>query len=112
MKVVKESKMLNGIEIQIEDWKSDYSCVDTLSIAAYPPARNTGKWGWVQGGKKFRLGLSRCFDNDEQVYSIFEQLENGKVKLEELHRHYGNCGKDKYYMGLIDCFSPEYNPEW
>lgn len=112
MKVIKESKMPNGIEIKIEDWTKDYSCYDTLSIAAYPIAKNTGKWGWVRGGEKFRLGLSRNFESNDQVYTVFKQLENGEVKLEELHNHYGNCGKDKYYMGLINCFSPEYNPEW
>lgn len=112
MKVIKESRMQNGIEIYIEDWRENYPFYKTLSIAAYPVSKNTGKWGWIRGGEKFRLGLSSNFESDDQVYAIFEQLEKGEVKLEELYSHYYNGNKDKYYMGLIDCFSPEYNPEW
>lgn len=112
MKVIKESRMQNGIEIYIEDWRENYPFYKTLSITAYPVAKNTGKWGWIRGGEKFRLGLSRNFESDDQVYAIFEQLEKGEVKLEELYSHYCNGNKDKYYMGLIDCYSPEYNPEW
>ena len=111
MKVIKESKMPNGIKIYIEDWRENYPFYKTQSITAYPVARNTGKWRWVRSGKKFRLGLEN-FESDEQVYAIFERLEKGEIKLEELHKHYYWGNRDKYFMGLIDCFSPDYNPEW
>ena len=46
MKVLKTGEMPNGTAIQLEDWREDYPTVwDTVSIGAYPIAKNTGKWG-------------------------------------------------------------------
>ena len=101
MKVIKRSKMPDGTKIQIEDWKEDYPGIfDVLTLAAYPKAKNTGKCQWTKKGEEFRLELSRELKTDEFVEELFEKLEKGEVKLEELDKHYWNGDKDRYYMGL------------
>lgn len=99
MKVIKRSKMPNGIGIQIEDWRENYSFIKTLEIACYPKAKNTSKSGWIQANKKFRLKLEN-FDDDKQVEKIFSQLETGEIKLESLSKHFSDGKKDEYYLGL------------
>lgn len=101
MKVIKKSKMPNGIDIQIEDWKEDYSCFNTLIIGTYPIAKKTNNV-WVKVGETFRLELSRFFTSDYEVNETFKNLEEGKLTLEELSKHFWNCEKDMYYLGMID----------
>ena len=36
MKILKKSQMPDGTNIQIEDWKNDYSYIKTLPIGTYP----------------------------------------------------------------------------
>ena len=55
MKIVKKSKMPDGTDIQIEDWKNVYSHIKTLSIATYPKAKNTSMSGFIERNKTFRL---------------------------------------------------------
>ena len=101
MVVIERSFMPDGTKIQIEDWREDYpDIVNTISIAAYPKAKNTGKYQWTRKGEPFRLELSREFKTDEFVEELFDQLKNGKVQLETLDKHYYNGNKDRYYMGL------------
>ena len=103
MIVRQRSKMPDGTQIQIEDWKADYPGVhNTCIIAAYPKAKNTGKYQWVRKGEPFRLELSREFKTEEFVEELFQMLELGTVKLEELDKHYWNGDKDRYYMGLAE----------
>ena len=101
MVVTKRGQMPDGTKIQIEDWKAEYPGIhDTFIIAAYPKAKNTGKYSWVRKGETFRLELSRGFKTDEYVIQLFEKLFNGAITLEELDDHYWNGDKDRYYMGL------------
>jgi len=46
------------------------------------------------------LDLSRGFSSDREVMLIYKALQNGEITLEELHEHYWNGDKDRYYMGL------------
>ena len=75
--------MTDGTQIQIEDWKEDYSYIKTLEIGAYPKAKNTSNNNLIENNKIFRLSLTK-FKSDEQVQDIFNKLENGKITLEEL----------------------------
>lgn len=91
--------MTDGTQIQIEDWKEDYSYIKTLEIGAYPKAKNTSNNNLIENNKIFRLSLTK-FKSDEQVQDIFNKLENGKITLEELKEHFYNGKKDEYYLGL------------
>lgn len=51
MKVLKCDKMSNGTAIQIEDWSDVYPTIyNTITIAAYPMAKNSSKYRWVEAG--------------------------------------------------------------
>ena len=101
MRVVDKNKLPDGTVIQIEDWKSDYpGTFNTLTIAAYPIAKNTSKYMWVRKGEIFRLELLRGFKTDEYVKDLFEKLVNGTVKLEDLSDHFWDRDKSLFYMGL------------
>lgn len=100
MKVLQEARTPQGIEIQIEDWTQDYSCFNTFYIAAYPIAKNTSKYGWIRGGKNFRLGISREWKSNEEVYTAFNELVNGTKKLEDFADRFWNGEKDQWYLGM------------
>ncbi len=103
MKIKERNIMPDGTHIQIEDWKADYpGIINTLSIATYPKAKNTGKYSWAKRGETFRLELLREFATDEQVEELYQQLIHDEVKLEDLSKHYWNGKKDMYYMGLVE----------
>jgi hypothetical protein len=104
MKVLERAKTPEGIDIQIEDWKEDYSCFNVLSIAAYPIAKNTSKYRWIEGGKRFRLDINK-FNNDEEVKQAFNDLANGVKQITDFAEQFYNGDKDKYYMGLIPTFN-------
>ncbi len=101
MKIIKKSKMPNGTDIQMEDWKNDYAHIKTLIIGTYPKAKNTSVSGLIERNKTFRLELSN-FENDKQVENIFDQLEKGTISLEELSDYFYNGHKDMYYLGIVD----------
>lgn len=101
MKILQKGITPDGINIQIEDWKENYSCFNTLTIGTYPIAKNSNSI-WIKVGKTFRLDLNRLFNSDDEVYETFKNLEEGKVTLEELSKHFWNCEKDMYYLGMID----------
>ena len=51
MKVVKKSKMPDGTHIQIEDWKDVYDFMNIYSIATYPKAKNSSKYGFIENNQ-------------------------------------------------------------
>lgn len=79
MKVLERAKTPQGIDIQIEDWTEDYSCFDTLSIAAYPKSERMPKSrkSYVTPGETFRVSINRGFTNNEDVRKAFEELKQG-----------------------------------
>lgn len=101
MKVIKKSQMPDGTKIQIEEWKDNYTHNNTLTIGTYPIAKNTSTSGYIEKNKTFRLELSNLKD-DEQVESVFNQLEKGSISLEELCDYFYNGHKDKYYLGIVE----------
>ena len=101
MRVLERTIMPDGTSIQIENWMEDYpQAFNTLTIAAYPLAKRQGRYGWVRVNEKFRLNLSLGFSSNREVMVIYKALQNGDITLEELHEHYWNGDKDRYYMGL------------
>lgn len=101
MKIVKKSKMLDGTNIQIEDWKDVYEFMSIYSIATYPKAKNSSKYGFIENNKNFRLELTR-FESNEQAEQIFKQLEKGTITLNELSNHFLDIHRDMYYLGMIE----------
>ena len=100
MKVIKQSKMSNGTVIQLEDWQEDYLLKKTLEIGAYPKAKNSSNNKMIETNKTFRLDLTN-FKSNKEVKDIFEKLEKGITKLEDLQEHFYSS-KDKFYLGLSD----------
>lgn len=101
MKIIKKSKMPDGTNIQIEDWKDVYEFMDIYCIATYPKAKNSSKYGFIENNKNFRLELTR-FENNEQAEKIFNQLEDGSISLNELSNHFLDIQKYMYYLGMTD----------
>jgi hypothetical protein len=102
MKVIQRGIMPDGIDIQLEDWNEN-GTEQHLTIGAYPIAKNTGKYRWIEGGKKFRLSISQNehtgYTNDN-VKEDFEALQSGEKKLEDLSKHFWNLEKDMWYLGM------------
>lgn len=102
MKVLERASMPDGTDIQLEDWTKNNSHFKTLSVGAYPIAKNTSKFKWVEAGITFRLDLSRNFSNDNQVLETFNSLQNGEITLRDLTAHFYNGLKDQFYLGMIE----------
>lgn len=107
MKVIKKAAMKNGTEIQLEDWREHntekHPNLYGFTIGAYPIAKRTGKWRWVEGGKRFRLDIphsSYMGYTNEQVESDYNALINGTKTLEDLSDHFWNGKKDMFYLGM------------
>lgn len=83
MKVLKKSKTLNGIDIQIEDWSENYPelCSYADTIAAYPPKIENPKDG-------FRLELR--FNREDEALEAFKSLESGEKKLRDYQEEFLN----------------------
>ncbi len=107
MKIIERAIMPNGTEILLEDWsdKNTSECPDLygLQIGAYPTAKNTGKFRWIEGGQTFRLSISMNlytgYSNDD-VKADYEALKSGKKSLEDLAAHFWNGEKDMWYLGM------------
>lgn len=107
MKVIERSITPAGVEIQLEDWAEhntdDYPALYGLTIAAYPIAKHTSKYGWVKFGERFRLAISGNFyvnySNDD-VRADFEALKNGEKSLEDLASHFWYGEKDMWLLGM------------
>lgn len=107
MEIVERTKTPDGIEILLEDWTdnntSEYPNLYGLVIAAYPVAKRSGKYKWVESGQKFRLHISMngySGYTNEDVKVDFESLKSGKKKLEDLASHFWNGKKDMWYLGM------------
>lgn len=101
MKIIKKSTMADGTTIQIEDWKDTYELMNIYSIATYPKAKNSSKYGFIENNKNFRLELTR-FESNEQVEKVFKQLEDGSISLNDLSEHFLDVHRDMYYLGMTD----------
>ena len=75
MKIVQKTTMLNGTEIQLEDWSDKntekYPNLYGFTIGSYPTAKNTGKYRWIEGGKKFGLQWG-----DKEFVMVFPPSED------------------------------------
>lgn len=102
MKILNKSQMPDGTKIQIEDWKDTYSFMDTYIIGTYPKAKvESDKYFGIHRGESFRLELDD-FSNNDEVISIFNKLEKGEIKLEQLQEHFREGYKDSYCLGLAE----------
>ena len=107
MKVIERAVMPNGTEILLEDWSDKntpvFPVLYGLQIGAYPIARNTGKYKWIEGGQMFRISISMNqytgYTNDD-VKADFEALKSGEKNLEDLATHFWNGEKDMGYLGM------------
>lgn len=95
MTVIQRSKMPDGTDIQIEDWKKDYDFIKTLFISAYPIARESNDF-MIKRNNKFRLELS-SFKSDNEVLELFNKLENGIISLKACIKHFDNK-EDAIYL--------------
>ena len=91
MKVLEKAITPDGVKIQIEDWRVDYSCFNTISIAAYPTMRSlpkSKKLHFNEPGNKFRVSIDRGFNNDQEVLNAFEELKTGKQSIMDFSKHF------------------------
>lgn len=95
MKVIKRSKMPDGTDIQIENWKENYNFIKTLSIAAYPLAKESDDF-MIRRNEKFRLELSK-FNSDNEVLELFQKLENGEITLKKCTSYF----RDKKFIQYL-----------
>lgn len=83
MEVLHRAETPDGVKIQVEDWRKDFYCIETLTIAAYPTARNRSASGWISAGERFRVEITRDWKDNEDVLEAFRQLATGETKLED-----------------------------
>ena len=101
MKVLERAKTPDGVDIKLEDWSDSH--VGEYCIGAYPIAQRTGKYGWVEGGRKFRHSI---YTNEYKEYfhddlvRDFEALKSGEKRLEDLAEYFWNGQKDMWYLGM------------
>lgn len=83
MKIIATGKTLEGIDIQVEDWREDCNSGKTLtlSLVAYPVAQKTE--GHMLAGHKYRRELVHSFIKDEDVLNVFEELKTGTKTISE-----------------------------
>jgi len=84
MKVLERATMPDGTKIQIEDWTEDYTCFDTLSIAAYPRSERLprSRKSWVVPGEEFRVSIDK-FKRNKDTEQAFEALRNGTKAVKD-----------------------------
>ena len=107
MKIIERAIMPDGTNILLEDWSDknteQFPDLYGLTIAAYPIAKNTGKYGWIRSGEEFRLSISQNkytgYSNDD-ARTDFEALKNGTKSLKDLTVHFNNREKDMWYLGM------------
>ncbi len=99
MKLVEFSKMPDGTEIQLEDWSDSYPGLFSLRIVVYPIAERTVRYRWIEGGRKFRLDLSR-YENDDEVRADYDALKSGAKKLQECANRFCNGKRDMWILGM------------
>lgn len=115
MKIIRKDIMPNGTKIQLEDWSEHntpgHPDLYGLSIAAYPTAVQSGKYGFTLSGSKFRLEMPmnryRGYLN-ENVIADYDALIKGKKTLKDLSNYFWNGDKDRWFLGM---FQPE-SDEW
>lgn len=107
MKVIERATIPDGTEIYLEDWidknTEQFPDLYGMQIGAYPIAKNTGKYGWVRSGEKFRISISQnkyTGYSNEDVQADFEALKSGEKTLEDLAAHFWNGEKDMWYLGM------------
>lgn len=111
MTVLDRATMKDGTEIQLEDWRDhntkEYPDLFGLEIAAFPIAQRTGKYRFVEGGRKFRLSIATnnyAGYTTDDVRADYEALKSGKKKLEDLSEHFWYGKKDMWYLGMdVEC---------
>jgi len=107
MTILEKAVMLDGTEIQLEDWSEQntekFPNLYGLEIGTYPIAKKTNKYKLVKDGQKFRLSISvnnySGYTNDN-VKADFEALKSGEKKIEDLSKHFWNSEKDMWYLGM------------
>lgn len=107
MKVIDNVVMPDGTKIVLQDWTEnntkDFPDLYGMCIAAYPIAKNTGKYKFIHSGETFALmiGYNKYAGyTNENVLSDFEALKNGTKTLFDLADHFNNGNKDKWYLGM------------
>ena len=106
-KIIDRAVLPDGTEIQLEDWHSknskEYPDLHGYTIGAYPIAKNTNRSGWIQGGKRFRLTITRneyAKYTDDMVLVDYEALKNGTKTLFDLREHFWSGEEDCYALVL------------
>lgn len=109
MHVIERAIIPDGVKIQLEDWHEnntkEYPDLHGYTIAAYPYAKNTGKYGIIRSGEIFRISVSmNKYANytDDMVLVDYEALKNGTKTLADLRKRFWNGERDEFYLGLID----------
>lgn len=113
MKIIERAIMPDGTNILLEDWSDknteQFPDLYGLTIAAYPIAKNTGKYGWIRSGEEFCCSISQNkytdYSNDD-VRADFEALKNGTKTLEDMAAHFWNGEKDMWYLGMDTDYRP------
>lgn len=99
MRIVLKGEMPDGTCLQLEDWSDSFSH-QHYTVGAYPVAKNTGCWGWVKNGERFRLGID--FGDYTEANKAYNALIESKASLADFRENFWNPTRDAFYLGLID----------
>lgn len=93
MEICEIATMPDGTKIQIEDWRKDYFCFKTLSIAVYPIMQRLPQsipTCWHEIGRRFRVDICRGWENNEEVKKAFSELQNGTKEIKDFANQFWN----------------------
>lgn len=107
MEIIRCDTMPDGTKIQLEDWTGkntpEYPNLYGYIIAAYPIARRSSRYKWIEVGTPFLLDIPHNhYDGYEgdAIISDYNSLVSGEKSLADLRTHFWNGEKDAYYLGL------------
>lgn len=110
MIIIECAVMPNETRIELEDWSykntPEYPDLYGLCIVAYPIAKNTGKYRWVESVQTFRLTISMnqyTGYTNEDVKADFEALKNGEKSLDDLAAHFFLEQRERYVVSGNGC---------
>ena len=100
-KILERAVTPDGINIQIEDWTEIYpDTYKAYNIGCYPVAKQTGRYGLIKKGDKFRCNIENFTDN-AKVKEVFELLKSGEKTIYDFEKNIIDL-KYRYYLGLLE----------
>lgn len=93
MKVLKQGKSADGVDMILEDWHTNYNVPFGSTLAFYPKSKTTHNGSFApKAGEGYRFSFD--FPNHEAADEAFTKLEDGRSKFTDYLDYWSS--KPKY----------------